>query len=61
MRQYKQFIIPNRKIRTSDDILNKQVNYCNKSDCEKHCSTCLFDEANLMFFEEWYMNKNNQK
>jgi hypothetical protein len=61
MRQYKKLIIPDREPRTSDDIDTKQMNYCNKSNCDYECKTCLFGIDNTKVFKEWYLNKNKPK
>ena len=61
MRQYKKLVIPKRYDRSIADIVEKQENYCKKSDCSSECKICLFDERNITTFEEWYILKNKQK
>ena len=58
MREYKGSTIPNRYPRDGDYILNKQSNYCSKSDCDRDCVGCLFYVDNLELFKEWYLRKN---
>ena len=60
MRKYKKLIIPNRHKRTDEDILHKQMNYCDKSDCDDNCVGCLFGLDNTEVFTEWYMAKNKK-
>jgi hypothetical protein len=63
MRKYKGLLIPDRKPRDSDDIITKQVIYCNKSDCSDmrgSCENCLFSIDNRDLFKQWYLNKNKK-
>jgi len=65
-REYKGLVIPDRHLRTNSDIIDKQHNYCKKSECVLNggsltCDECLFQEENIKLFEEWYMSKNKTK
>lgn len=64
MRKYKHLKIPDRHLRTLSNIGKKQLDYCLKSNCGCDfidCDDCLFDDKNIEFFKEWYMNKNKKQ
>ena len=57
----KGLIIPPRIERDNSNIKNKQVSYCEKTECtepEVDCEICLFQYHNIGLFTEWYLNKN---
>ena len=66
MRKYKNLFIPDRHLRTADDILEKQNGYCMKSNCAPpngkvtDCTLCLFERDNIKEFQEWYLAKKKK-
>jgi hypothetical protein len=62
VREYKGLNIPDRKQRNRNSIIEKQYNYCEKSDCHVgiQCIDCLFNFKNIDIFKEWYLSKNKK-
>jgi len=62
MRKYKNYIIPDRFKCTDDYMRDKQLNYCQKSNCIKmNCECCLFYYGHIDAFTKWYMSKNKKQ
>ena len=62
MKTYKMLNIPDRTLRTVDNIDEKQTKYCDKSSCTGllNCMSCLFARGNVEIFIEWYLAKNKK-